>query len=75
MVQSSREKEQKQQHINGTESTLLKDCTTKGDRNYDQKSSGRPVNGALGNSLLLKDSEHVTYPFGSYTYSSDENFN
>ncbi|GFV43667.1 transposable element Tcb1 transposase [Trichonephila clavipes] len=38
MVRRSREKEQKQQHINGTENILLNGCITAGIRNYDQKS-------------------------------------
>ncbi|GFV59184.1 hypothetical protein TNCV_2339251 [Trichonephila clavipes] len=41
MVQRSREKEQKQEHINGTEKNLLEVCTTTGVRNSNQKSSGR----------------------------------
>ncbi|GFV00021.1 hypothetical protein TNCV_4056941 [Trichonephila clavipes] len=51
MVQKSRENVQKQQHMNGTENILLKGCTAKGVQNYDQKSSGRPENGAAWNSF------------------------
>ncbi|GFW20277.1 hypothetical protein TNCV_1855991 [Trichonephila clavipes] len=54
MVQRSREKEQKQQHINGTENILLKSCTTARVRNYDQKSSGRPDSSAAWNSLCSR---------------------
>ncbi|GFT47461.1 hypothetical protein TNCV_3749981 [Trichonephila clavipes] len=39
MVQRSREKEQLQLHIHGTENILLKGCTSTGVSNYDQKSS------------------------------------
>ncbi|GFV71429.1 hypothetical protein TNCV_4564131 [Trichonephila clavipes] len=45
------EKEQKQRHIKGTENILLKDCTTTGVQNYDQKSPGRPGSGGTWNSL------------------------
>ncbi|GFY31349.1 hypothetical protein TNCV_753071 [Trichonephila clavipes] len=41
MVQRSREKEQKQQHINETENILLKSYTKTGVRNYDHKSFKR----------------------------------
>ncbi|GFU75859.1 hypothetical protein TNCV_1653171 [Trichonephila clavipes] len=44
-------KEQKLQHINGTENILLKGCTTTSAQNYDPKSSGRPVSDAAWNSL------------------------
>ncbi|GFV58122.1 hypothetical protein TNCV_2109501 [Trichonephila clavipes] len=41
VVYGNRKKERKQQHINGTLYILLKGCTTKGVRSYDQKSSSR----------------------------------
>ncbi|GFV44557.1 hypothetical protein TNCV_3287391 [Trichonephila clavipes] len=70
MVQRNREKEQKEQHINGIENHLLKGCTKTGVRNYEQKSFGRhriPK--------VLEDFWHVTYPTGSYRYLSDDTLN
>ncbi|GFT27843.1 hypothetical protein TNCV_10561 [Trichonephila clavipes] len=52
MVKRSREKEQKQQHINETENILWKGCISTVVRNYDQKSTGRPIIEAARNSLL-----------------------
>ncbi|GFV91210.1 hypothetical protein TNCV_897311 [Trichonephila clavipes] len=46
MLQRSRGKEQKQQHIHGTEHIVWKGCTTIGVRNSEQKTSGRSDNGA-----------------------------
>ncbi|GFX53474.1 uncharacterized protein TNCV_4652641 [Trichonephila clavipes] len=54
IVQRNREKEQKQQHINGTENILLKDCTTTGAQN-DHQMSGKPY----GGTAALLTSEHV----------------
>ncbi|GFW20567.1 hypothetical protein TNCV_1047921 [Trichonephila clavipes] len=51
MVQRSREKEQKQQHINETENILSKDYTKTGVRNYDHKSFKRPDSCTAWNSL------------------------
>ncbi|GFX35544.1 hypothetical protein TNCV_103511 [Trichonephila clavipes] len=50
MVQKGRKKEQKQ-HINGTESPLLKRCTTTGVQNCDQKTSDWPDSGVARNPL------------------------
>ncbi|GFX79031.1 hypothetical protein TNCV_3913181 [Trichonephila clavipes] len=63
---SCREKEQKQQHMNGTENILLKGYITTSARNYDQKSSGRRDNELYGIPYVLK----VTYPLGNYRDSS-----
>ena len=52
MVPRSREKEHEQQRINGTENIPLKGCTTKGGRNYDQKTSDRLERGVAWHSLL-----------------------
>ncbi|GFU94119.1 hypothetical protein TNCV_5047091 [Trichonephila clavipes] len=70
-MQKSKEKEQKQQHINETENILLKGGTTTGARNYDQKSSGSLTEVLQGIYYVLVDSWHATYPLGSYRYSSD----
>ncbi|GFV00022.1 hypothetical protein TNCV_4056951 [Trichonephila clavipes] len=45
------EKEQKQQHIYGTENISLKGCTTTGVRNYYKESSGLPDSDAAWNPL------------------------
>ncbi|GFY32408.1 hypothetical protein TNCV_3559161 [Trichonephila clavipes] len=44
-------KEQKKQHISGTENILLKSCTTKVAQNYGQKSSGFPDSDVAWNFL------------------------
>ncbi|GFY10071.1 hypothetical protein TNCV_1946161 [Trichonephila clavipes] len=51
MVQRSREHEQKQLNINGTENILLENCNTMEAQNYVQKSSGSPDSEATWNSL------------------------
>ncbi|GFU61699.1 hypothetical protein TNCV_4611781 [Trichonephila clavipes] len=63
MGQRSREKEQKQQHINGLESILLKSCPKTVAGNYYQKSSGRPDSGDVCTSLRFRR-------FLAYTVSS-----
>ena len=50
-MQRDREKEQKQQRVNGAENILLKDCTIEGVWNYDKKSSGKLDSGAARNFL------------------------
>ncbi|GFV20736.1 hypothetical protein TNCV_3362311 [Trichonephila clavipes] len=64
MVQRNREKEQEQQHINGTENILLKGFTTTGARNYGHKSSGRQPEMLHGIPYVLEGSWRVTYPLG-----------
>ncbi|GFX60110.1 hypothetical protein TNCV_4532711 [Trichonephila clavipes] len=51
MMQRIREKQEKQQHMYGTENILLSGCTTTGVQNYYQKSFGRPDNDTAWNSL------------------------
>ena len=48
---TEQEEKKEQEHVNGTKSILLKDCTAESVRNYDQKSSGRIESGATWNSL------------------------
>ncbi|GFU29621.1 hypothetical protein TNCV_2408471 [Trichonephila clavipes] len=52
MVQRRRQKEQKQQHINGTENIILKCCTTICAQNKDLKPYGIPY--------VLENSWHVS---------------
>ena len=47
----SEKKNKKQQRINGTKNILMKSCTTEGDRDYDQKSSGRVDSDTVWNYL------------------------
>ncbi|GFV48788.1 hypothetical protein TNCV_3705191 [Trichonephila clavipes] len=63
MMQRSREKEQIQQHIKGTENFLLKAYTVTGVGNYDLKSSGKPEAALHGISYVLEDSSMQFYVF------------
>ncbi|GFU50952.1 hypothetical protein TNCV_4461481 [Trichonephila clavipes] len=56
MWQRSREKEQKQQHINGTENILLKGCNYNSVRYYNRKSSGSLKAALHGIPYVLVDS-------------------
>ncbi|GFV25664.1 uncharacterized protein TNCV_3851481 [Trichonephila clavipes] len=60
MGQRSREKEQKQQHIYGTENILLKGCTATGAQNYDKKSY---VGGQLTNTFTKDFCVRITNTF------------
>ncbi|GFV85761.1 hypothetical protein TNCV_2003811 [Trichonephila clavipes] len=65
-----KEAKKKQKHINGTENIVLKDFTTTGARNCDQKSPGKHDSGAAWNSLHSGKSLacHVSFQH-SYRYS------
>ena len=60
----SREKDQKQEHINEMKTILLKGNATESVRNYSQESLGRPDSSAVLDSLHSKTTEAISPPLG-----------
>ena len=68
-MRSSRDKEQKQEHINVSKNLLLKSSTTEGVRNYYQKDQTGLTVTLHAILYVMKDIWHIKYPPSSYRYS------
>ncbi|GFV25118.1 hypothetical protein TNCV_591841 [Trichonephila clavipes] len=67
MMQRSGGKEQKPQHINETESILLKGCTSTGVRNYPRSRLEGLTAALHGILYVLEISLHICFSLGGYT--------